>query len=287
VLTAVVEQLRCPVCGGALGEAERALRCGAGHAFDLARQGYVNLVTGRPGAPGDTAEMVTARAEFLAAGHFAPLSAALAALAAARAPGEGLVVEVGAGTGHHLAAVLERLPGRAGLALDASRHAARRAARAHPRAAAAVADVRRPLPLADRAAALVLDVFAPRDGPEFRRVLRPDGALLVATPAPGHLAELRAPLGLLEVDPEKERRLAAALGRWFRREEARSCTFPLRLPRREAALVAAMGPSAHHLDPAVLAAAVSALPDPVAVTAAVRLEVYAPVQGEGGVTRAC
>lgn len=287
MLAEVVAQLRCPVCRGSLADAGGALRCGAGHAFDVARQGYVNLVTGRPGLPGDTPAMVAARAGFLAAGHYAPLSAALAELAAARAPAAGLVVEVGAGTAHHLAAVLDRLPGRAGLALDASRHAARRAARAHPRAAAAVADVRRPLPLADGSAAILLDVFAPRDGGEFRRVLRGDGALLVATPAPGHLAELRGALGLLEVDPEKDRRLAATLGRWFRREEARPLAFPLRLSRDDVALLAGMGPSAHHLDPAALAAAVAGLTEPVAVTAAVRLEVYAPVEAEGDVTRAC
>lgn len=279
MLAEVVTQLRCPVCRGPLADAGVALRCGAGHAFDVARQGYVNLVTGRPGLPGDTPAMVAARAGFLSAGHYAPLSAALAELAAARAPAAGLVVEVGAGTAHHLAAALDRLPARAGLALDASRHAARRAARAHPRAAAAVADVRRPLPLADGSAALLLDVFAPRDGAEFRRVLREDGALLVATPAHGHLAELRGALGLLEVDPEKERRLAATLGRWFRREEARALTFPLRLSRGDAALLAGMGPSAHHLDPAALGAALAALPEPIGATAAVRLEAYAPLPG--------
>ncbi len=279
MLAEVVSQLRCPVCRGPLADAGSALRCGAGHAFDVARQGYVNLVTGRPGLPGDTPAMVAARAGFLSAGHYAPLSVALAALAAARAAGAGLVVEVGAGTAHHLAAVLDGLPGRAGLALDASRYAARRAARAHPRAAAAVADVRRPLPLADGSAALLLDVFAPRDGAEFRRVLRDDGALLVATPAPGHLAELRGALGLLEVDPEKDRRLAATLGRWFRREDWRALTFPLRLSRGDAALLAGMGPSAHHLDPAALGAALAALPEPIAATAAVRLEAYAPLPG--------
>jgi 23S rRNA (guanine745-N1)-methyltransferase len=278
VLPEVVAQLRCPVCAGPLADAGAALRCGAGHAFDVARQGYVNLVTGRPGLPGDTAEMIAARAEFLSAGHYAPLSAALAALAAARAPASGLVVEIGAGTAHHLGAVLDGLPGRSGLALDASKHAARRAARAHPRAAAAVADVRRPLPLADGAAALLLDVFAPRSGAEFRRVLRADGALLLATPAPGHLAELRAAIGLLRVDPDKERRVAEALGPWFRREEARTVAFTLRLPRRHAALLAGMGPSAHHLTPAAIAAAVAALPDPVEVGAAVQVEVHAPAR---------
>jgi 23S rRNA (guanine745-N1)-methyltransferase len=55
--------------------------------------------------------------------------------------GPGLVVDVGAGTGHHLAAVLDALTAHHGVALDVAKAAARRAARAHPRAAAVVCDV--------------------------------------------------------------------------------------------------------------------------------------------------
>jgi 23S rRNA (guanine745-N1)-methyltransferase len=51
------------------------------------------------------------------------------------------------------------------------------------------------LPLADACADLMLDIFAPRNGAEFHRVLRPGGALLVVTPHPDHLAELVGPLG--------------------------------------------------------------------------------------------
>ena len=87
--------------------------------------------------------------------------------------------------------------------------AARRAARAHPRAGAAVCDVWRGLPLADACADVVLDVFAPRNGAEFRRVLRPGGRLVVVTPTPAHLAELVPLLGLIGVDPDKD---AAARG---------------------------------------------------------------------------
>src|SRR3954447_8697462 len=83
VLADVVDLLRCPVCGDALGEAGGALRCAAGHSFDIARQGYVNLVPGRA----DTPEMVEARDAFLRAGHFRPLSAALAEAAASAGGG--------------------------------------------------------------------------------------------------------------------------------------------------------------------------------------------------------
>ena len=66
-------------------------------------------------------------------------------------------------------------PGRRaqGLAFDVTKPALRRAARAHPRVGAVLADTWGPLPLADGSADVLLNVFAPRNGPEMRRVLRP------------------------------------------------------------------------------------------------------------------
>src|SRR6202000_330128 len=75
---AVVEALECPVCGAALSLAGGAVRCVTGHSFDLARQGYVNLLAGTRSAKAgsaDTAEMVADRAAFLAAGPYEPLAA--------------------------------------------------------------------------------------------------------------------------------------------------------------------------------------------------------------------
>ncbi|GAO02132.1 putative RNA methyltransferase [Anaeromyxobacter sp. PSR-1] len=276
MLPEVLRHLRCPVCGAPLAAAPGAVRCPAGHAFDLARQGYVNLLRGRSPGTGDDAAMVAARETFLGAGHFAPLGAALARAAEGHAGRDGLVVEVGAGTGHHLRSVLEALPDRFGLALDLSRHAARRAARAHPRLAAVVADAWERLPVADACAALVLDVFAPRNAAEFRRVLAPDGALLLVTPAPAHLAELRGPLGLLEVDPDKARRVSEALEGRFALASSESLAWTLSLAREDVVAAARMGPSAHHTAADVLAARVAALEEPVRVTAAVQVQVYRP-----------
>ena len=42
-------------------------------------------------------------------------------------------------------------------------------------------------------------------------MLRPEGRLVVVTPAADHLGELVGPLGLLRVDPDKAARLAATL----------------------------------------------------------------------------
>src|ERR1700730_16300248 len=99
----VVDALLCPVCRELLTRSGGALQCSAGHSFDIARQGYVNLL-GR--ADGDPAAMVADRAAFLAAGHYAPLAKRLAEQAADCAPG--LVVDAGAGTGYYLPAGLAR-----------------------------------------------------------------------------------------------------------------------------------------------------------------------------------
>ncbi len=275
MLPEIVGVLRCPVCARALAEVPGALRCEAGHAFDLARQGYVNLTVSAPRG-GDTAGMLDARARFLGGGHFAPLRDAVAEAAARHVAPGGVLVEVGAGTAFYLAAALEAVPGRVGLALDLSKFAARRAARAHPRAASAVVDVSRPLPLRDGAAALVLDVFAPRNPPELARILAPDGALLLVTPSSRHLEELRGALGLLEVDPDKDRRLDEALGPRFDRGAPETVAFTMRLSRQDAHALVAMGPSAWHLSDEELGGRLDAISWPVTVTADVRIEVDRP-----------
>lgn len=256
--------LRCPVCEGpwdAARSSERALVCVGGHRFDAARQGYVNFLTGRGTrfVP-DTADMVAARDRFLTAGHYAPIAAALAdaaadALAAPPADDGGAhhvaqarpraVLDAGAGTGYYLSAVLDRAAGASAVALDLSPHALRRAAKL-PRTAAIVWDLWRPLPLQDACVDVVLDVFAPRNLPEFARVLRPGGLLCVVTPLPEHLAELRGALPLLEVPAGKAHEVARAAAQDFEAVAARPVSFPLELDEESAADVALMGPAGHH-----------------------------------------
>ena len=255
--------LRCPICEQALNRVERALRCPRGHSFDLARQGYADLSAGRLPHVGDTAEMVADREAFLAAGHYDFIADALAA----RVPG-GLVLDAGVGTGGYLARVLDSKPAATGLGVDVSKPALRRAARAHPRAAAVLADLWRPLPIADGVAAAVLNVFAPRNGAEFRRVLRPGGVLLVVTPAAGHLRELVEAYDLIRVDPDKEERVREALDDHFAMADRVTLGRELCLSAAEARTLIGMTPSARHLPRAPQEA--------LTVTAAVHLTAYRP-----------
>jgi 23S rRNA (guanine745-N1)-methyltransferase len=274
VLDDALDLLACPHCGNGLTRSGGSVTCANGHGFDVARSGYLSLLPGDAKlGTADTAEMVAAREAFLRAGHFEPLAEALGEEAeralggaaepalggaaepalggppAGTAPPPGCVLDLGAGTGWYLAQVLDRLPGRMGLALDLSKHALRRAARAHERIAAVACDAWRPLPVRDSVAALVLSVFAPRNGPEIARVLRPGGALLVVTPTGRHLAELVEQLGLLSVDERKEERLAATLDAHLDLERRREYEWTLDLTPGDVANAVAMGPSARHVTP--------------------------------------
>jgi 23S rRNA (guanine745-N1)-methyltransferase len=274
VLDDVVRFLACPHCGESLARHGGSLRCRRGHTFDIARQGYVSLLPGGGKRAGDTAAMVRARGEFLAAGHFAQLAAALAesaAEAAGTVPGDACVVDVGAGTGYYLAAILDALPDRAGLALDASRFALRRAARAHRRIGAAACDVWRGLPVADGAAALILNVFAPRNGPELARIAAPGGRLLVITPTRLHMTELIRALGLLTVDRRKEERLARTLDPYFTLTEKRDIRSTMSLGHHDVLAAVMMGPSAWQAGQSARQSSIGQLPDPFPVTLSVTL----------------
>ncbi|MEV5880401.1 putative RNA methyltransferase [Streptomyces sp. NPDC052101] len=244
-----LDLLRCPTCRTRrLRPDQGALRCPAGHTFDVARHGYASLLTGTRATSGDDAAMVQARDRFLATGRYAPIRQAVAHLAADSAPERSTVVDVGCGTGYYLAGVLDQLPGARGLGLDTSVHALRSAVRAHERATAVTWDVFRPFPMADGVADVVLDVFAPRNPAEFCRILGPAGRLIVVRPTGRHLAELRGRVpAMVTIDPTKEQRLHRALDPYFEAVVTERVEYSMALVGLEALDLLGMTPSARHL----------------------------------------
>jgi 23S rRNA (guanine745-N1)-methyltransferase len=256
-LADVADLLACPVCAGrsdtdvALALSGRSLRCPAGHSFDLARQGYLNLAGRAQPQHADTAAMVAARERFLSSGAYEPVADAVLRAACGLRDG-GAVLEPGAGPGWYLARLLAGLAGAGvrarGLALDISVAACRRAAvrTAGSPVGVLVADVWGPLPVRSGTIDTVLSVFAPRHAAEFARVLAPGGRLVVVSPLPDHLAGLRAAWGLLDVEPGKQERLASVLSEHLVPAGASEVRFAVEPAPALLADLVAMGPNAFH-----------------------------------------
>lgn len=236
----------CPLCGEGLGEESGSLVCPARHTFDVARSGYVNLLPSRrklSETVGDSAEMLAARARFLDAGYFAPLTEHLRQLVGPAGPG--YVVEVGSGTGYYLAALGDDA---CRFGIDVSKAAARMAATRHRDITFLVADVHKGIPLASGGARLLLDVFSPRNPEEFARVLHPEGTVVVVIPAPDHLVELIDTFDLLRVQDDKEELVLGSFEGHLALRDRKQLTFEMTLPGDALRDLVHMGPSARHLD---------------------------------------
>jgi len=185
--------LVCPVrdCHLPLVREERRLSCPRGHSFDVARSGYINLLQPqdrRSKQPGDTAAAIAARRRLHDRGVTGPLLHAVAEMiAASRAD---TVLDAGCGEGFYLG----NLAGQTGCdahGIDISTAAVDAAARRYPACQWIVANADRFVPFATGSFSIVLSITARMNPAEFRRVLRDDGRVLIALPAPGDLGELR------------------------------------------------------------------------------------------------
>ena len=208
--------LRCPVCGGMFGREPSLLRCSNGHCFDLAKEGYVNLLPpgkGKNARTGDEKAMVRARQTFLATGLYHGISDGIASLFAKHLPTDHVPIlcDSGCGEGYHTLRITESLSqSRGGVLIygfDASKIAVGYAAKAAARpgstgesgigsdgetiCAFCPANIYA-LPLADSSVDAVLSMFAPVAVDENLRVLQEEGILLVASSGVRHLTEMRA-----------------------------------------------------------------------------------------------
>lgn len=188
--------LACTVrdCGQRLAHEGQTLRCRQGHAFDVARSGYINLLQPQDRksfTAGDPRVVVEARAALLAAGIGAGVMNAFVREAAQLDLSDAApVVELGSGSGDALAglAASRRITG---VGIDLSRAAATLSAKRFPALTWVVANADRRLPIIDGGVALILSLHARRNPAECHRVLERQGRLLVAIPAPDDLIELR------------------------------------------------------------------------------------------------
>lgn len=206
--------LACPLDGAPLQRQGGSLHCPEGHCFDLAAQGYVNLLpvqNKRSRDPGDSREMVAARRRFLNAGFYQPLAAALSQAALADLPVTASCLDAGCGEGYYLrqlAAATGERQALALLGLDISKWAVLSAARQDKRPNWVVGSNAR-LPVQPGMLDRVLCIFGFPVYAEFARVLRPGGLLLQLDAGPDHLRELREII-YPSLKPERPAALPAA-----------------------------------------------------------------------------
>ena len=187
--------LVCPVCGSPLQKEERKYVCGNGHAFDMAKEGYVNLLLSnqkRSAEPGDPKESVRSRKEFLDAGYYESLAKGIARIVTEVLPESSKILDAGVGTGYYLS-YLTNARGHKDIchAIDIGKEECRVSAKKVKEAQIAVASVFR-LPYSDSSFDLVMSVFTPYAPEEFLRVVKPGGYVLAVQPGKRHLYELKA-----------------------------------------------------------------------------------------------
>ncbi len=183
--------LVCPVCGGQLNRQDKRLSCLHGHSFDVARQGYVNLLSVQhkhSRNPGDTREQVLSRREFLEGEHYRPICDCL--VEAARELGiTGPILDVGCGEGYYGTRLADALGARL-IGLDISKEAVRCAAGKYKGSTWLCATASR-IPLEAASVQLVTSLFALTQPEEYARVLKPGGYFFQVLAQQDHLLGLK------------------------------------------------------------------------------------------------
>ncbi|XID75145.1 putative RNA methyltransferase [Alkanindiges sp. WGS2144] len=234
-------QIICPLCQSELVQQTTRWVCGNQHSFDVAKQGYVNLLPvqhKKSKSPGDTTEAVLARREFLQAGFYEPLRQLLMQEMAALQPGA--VLDLGCGEGYYtrgMATVADQVVG-----LDIAKAAVQIAARRYPEMTWLVASGAR-LPIASTTLDVVSSFFSPLPVEEMARVLKPEGYVFMVTPAPQHLYEMRAAL-FEQVNLHEPDKFLDILSPSFSLIKAQVLTYPLQLEQAALRQLIAMTPYA-------------------------------------------
>ena len=241
-LEKMMNLLMCPVCRLVLQLHDRTWRCANNHSYDVAKQGYVNLHVVQhkhSKNPGDTAASVQARRAFLSAGHYAPLQQAV--VQKIRTLRIENLLDIGCGEGYYTAAMQGEVLQCVGV--DIAKNAVQVAAKLNP-AVTWVVGTGATLPVLEHCIDLCSSLFSPIPQQEILRVLKPQGYLLVVTPAPEHLLAMRQAL-FEEVKPHDPEKFITQLQDAFDLVDASVVETPLQLNQSDLNHLIAMTPYAY------------------------------------------
>jgi 23S rRNA (guanine745-N1)-methyltransferase len=265
-MDSLISFLACPICGAQFILQQTALVCAHAHAFDIAREGYVNLL--RKKLPGDTKEMLLARRSFFDQGYYQPVSDTINTLVETYAPtGSPLesmhILDAGCGEGYYLGRLHTYLTAHESymsqashsshgqqplcLGVDISKEGIRLAAKRYREDHFLVANLKERLVFIDETIQVMLNIFAPRNTEEYTRVLAPGALLLVVIPGSSHLHQLRASLHLLNIEEHKQQNVVEQFSPHFLLLTTRTITYTLCLRQPDITWLVMMTPNYWHL----------------------------------------
>ncbi|MBE9560758.1 MAG: methyltransferase domain-containing protein [Proteobacteria bacterium] len=195
------DNLACPIDGNRLEQTENQYVCENGHTFDIARQGYVNLLPvqhKRSKQPGDSKAMVLARTRFLDTGIYQAIAIKLAETVSSIIidDDDGCFLDAGCGEGYYFDFLFNSLKDRedAGklsfIGLDISKDAVLQASKRN-RQISWVVGTNRQLPVEDESVDIIQCLFGFLSVEGFNKALKPGGTIILVDPGPDHLKELR------------------------------------------------------------------------------------------------
>jgi 23S rRNA (guanine745-N1)-methyltransferase len=182
---------QCPLCQSPLSLTSKQYRCHQNHSFDIAKEGYVNLLPVQQKnskAPGDNKAMIQARRDFLHAGWYQPLADAVVKML--QPLGIKQLLDLGCGEGYYSSHIQQALPHCQLYGIDISKNAVKLAAKANKQIQFSVASAYK-LPFLDNAFDGIVRIYAPSTADELSRVLKSGGHLVTVTPGPEHLFEIK------------------------------------------------------------------------------------------------
>ncbi|MDM8558430.1 putative RNA methyltransferase [Candidatus Parabeggiatoa sp. HSG14] len=193
--------LSCPVCNTHLQKHQKSYNCTNGHNFDIAKQGYINLLQSnkkRSTAPGDNRNMINARRHFLEQRYYEPVSNLLNEVLSSHIShftnGVPLqIVEVGSGDGYYINRLRETIhschDGNC-YGVDISKQAAKIASTKYHNITFVVASAVE-LPFIKNSVDVLISLFSPFYEESAKQVLAKQGIIIQAVPLTNHLLELR------------------------------------------------------------------------------------------------
>jgi len=185
----------CPICQESMTIQEQGrMVCSANHSFDIAKQGYINMLT-HGAASKYSKELFESRKTVIDSGIYDEIEDKIIELIA---PAQ-TVLDTGCGEGSHLARIMAEKKG-IGVGIDIAKEGILAASRHYPEQIWCVGDLAKS-PFAKSSFDAILNILSPANYEEFKRLLTPGGCVVKVVPQSRYLHELRAQL---YADSDKE-----------------------------------------------------------------------------------